>query len=330
MKTNTYIFSLLIMFSTLVACEQTIDLELPAYENEMVLYGVLIAGEQPQMLLTESNGYFEPLVNRDRLKVLTDAQVTLHDGTEALNLTYDPNMTSYTYWTGYYSEETSTPLGGYTNEDVIIEEDKTYSIEVKHQGRTITGETTVPKKVALNSATYEIEKFIDPLDRATCFRDKKEVNFDDADEENFYQLKASIERWSFRFCDQYLDSTNVELDSCSRGKYDRFYPTFSDETFNGTNYDHQLNNSFTACFGGDIEVDTLTELRGYSIYKFTLHSVSKEWFDFETSLDMQLNSEGNPFQEPSTIKSTVEGGTGVFASKSAASDTILLRVDEQF
>ncbi len=333
MKVNTYIFTLLIILTTLVACEQTIDLELPAYENDLVLYGVLIAGEQPQIVVTESTGYFEPLNNRDRVKVINNAQVTLNDGEATYELWFDDNMTNYTFYAEIQNGEwgrDSLSLGGYTN-NMTIEAGKTYSIEIKHAGRTITGETTVPKKININSASYEIEEFNDPFyGGSTCYQDKKEVNFDDADEENFYQLVANVDRWSFKYCDQFVDGTIIEIDSCSRGKNDRFYPILSDETFNGTNYTYQLYPGFIDCIGGGYRPDTLIELRGYSIYKFALHSVSKELFDFNNSLAMQRNSEDNPFQEPSTIKSTVEGGVGVFASKSAPSDTVVLRVDELY
>jgi len=322
-------FLILILSFAFIACEEAIDLELPEYENDIVLYGELVTGESPKILLTESTGYFEPLNSRDRLKVINDAQVILNDGSQTYNLSFDPVMTSYTYWLENFVAYTSAFLGGYTN-DVIIEEGKTYTIEVKHNERTITGKTTIPKKVILNDATHEYEFFEDPFSPGfTCWRDKLEVNFDDPVEENFYKIYWKSEQWSYDFCDpRIIDNEEIEVDSCRSSTNDIKIPIFEDTEFNNTNYSYQLNTYAEGCSNIMPDTSKLNEASRFDIHTFVLQSVSKELFEFENSLEMQKDAEGNPFQEPSTIKSTVEGGIGVLFGKSTPSDTIVLKVNE--
>jgi len=133
------------------------------------------------------------------------------------------------------------------------------------------------------------------------------------------------ERWEYE-CDYYPNS-NEKPDSCFMGEDEmEDIPIFGDDEFNGTSYTHKINTYGSTCatFAPDISEGSSR----YSIHKYILQSVSKELYDFNTSLIMQQQSEGNPFQEPSTIKSTIEGGIGVFAGKSARSDTIILKVYE--
>jgi len=327
---QNYIYYLLLFCSFFIACEESIDLELPEYENDIVLYGVLIAGEQPQILLTESTGYFEPLNSRDRLIVIEDATVILSDGTQTYNLSYDPLMTSHSYWVNNFYEYTSDFLGGYTIEDIIIEEGKTYTIEVKHKERTLTGETTIPKKANLNNVFHEIEFFEYPLSPGLiCWSDKLEINFDDPDEENFYKIDMEFEQWSYDSCDPVIiDNVEIGVDSCLMSSFDRQIPIFEDTEFNNTNYSYQLNTHIQSCDNTMPDTSLVNKPSRLNVYKLVLHTVSKELFDFNNSLNMQQQSAANPFQEPTTIKSTIEGGIGIFAGKSAPSDTIVLRVNE--
>lgn len=327
---KNYIYFLFIVFWSFlfIACEQAIDLELPEYEDDVVLYGVLIAGEQPKILLTESTGYFEPLNNWDRVKVLPSAKVKLSDGSKEYSLTYQPWLiqVSYPVFTvNNGTNVTTSLLGGYTNSDLIIEEEKTYTIEVTYKERTIKGQTTVPRKVALNKASHEVEFFEDPFSpNLFCWQDKIEVNFDDPLGENFYELDWKIEEWTYDDCGtNIISGDTIELDSCRGSSKNKHIPIFNDEAFDNTRYTYLLPQIYSRC--SSFMPDTLVESSNFSIYRFVLQTVSKELYDFSNSLEMQQAAEGNPFQEPTTIKSTVEGGIGVFASKSAPSDTIVLR-----
>lgn len=318
MKVNTGFLSLI--FVAFVACEQTIHLELPEYENELVLYGVLIAGEAPKIFLTESTSYFEPIVNRDRLTSLIDAEVIIREANNVYNLTFDPEMISDSIRRENETDYIDIFLGGYTS-NLVIEENKTYTIEVKHKGRTLTGKTKVPEKINLNGAKHEIEFYeYEPSFNDTCWKDNLIVNFDDPMDENFYETKWEIELWGFNNC----NDTLIWGDSCLVNISNFYFPVFNDDGFNNMSHTYNLGYFRYGC--GD-PPDTTNDRKSYLfINKVVMHNVSKELYDFNTSLEMQSNSEDNPFQEPTIIKSTIEGGIGIFASKSAPSDTIEVRV----
>ncbi|QNF31603.1 DUF4249 domain-containing protein [Adhaeribacter swui] len=46
----------------------------------------------------------------------------------------------------------------------------------------------------------------------------------------------------------------------------------------------------------------------------TLHHLDKAFFDFQESVDEAKSANGNPFSQPGRVKSTVQGGLGVFTN----------------
>ncbi|MFM7769438.1 MAG: DUF4249 family protein, partial [Bacteroidota bacterium] len=89
MKWNWLVYSLTVLFIIFVtSCEKEIEIDLPAYEDKIVVQGSIEPGMPPVVILTYSSGYFEPadltaLAN----SYVTDAVVTVSNGQNTVTLT---------------------------------------------------------------------------------------------------------------------------------------------------------------------------------------------------------------------------------------------------
>jgi hypothetical protein len=55
-----------------------------------------------------------------------------------------------------------------------------------------------------------------------------------------------------------------------------------------------------------------------------LRSISKEYYDYQTSLNEYWNADGNPFAQPVQVFTNIENGFGIFAGFGKSSDTLRL------
>ena len=88
---------------------------------------------------------------------------------------------------------------------------------------------------------------------------------------------------------------------------------FTDVTFNGTNKTIELNIYAINTIG-------IAAPR----FEFELKHVSKEYFQYYTTMEKQVENEGNPFGEPVIIYSNIENGFGIFAGSTISTATIEL------
>jgi hypothetical protein len=64
----------------------------------------------------------------------------------------------------------------------------------------------------------------------------------------------------------------------------------------------------------NISVGTNYNLDNHGFVIITLYNLNKDYYDFLKSVDDANNSNGNPFAQPSNLKSNVEGGLGIFTT----------------
>jgi hypothetical protein len=76
--------------------------------------------------------------------------------------------------------------------------------------------------------------------------------------------------------------------------------------------DFNLDDSFTT--NGEITLGTGYNFqRGDTVY-VSLYHLEKKYYDFLETVSSAASANGNPFAQPARVKSTVEGGLGVFAA----------------
>ena len=252
--------------------QKDIDVDLPALPAQLVTECYLENGQIPRLTVTETTTYLagpSPVVPTDVTVVLT-----LPNGrrdTLAFRPGIDPlRRKAYTH-TG------RRPL--------VARPGDIFSLEVVDtKGRRVTGTTTMPTRVPIDSLEYKYnDKPIETREAyvLTNFRDPVGLG-------NYYRLQ--IHR------DSIGPSPEIDYDVEDRLNDGQAFTL-------GTSYRFDPN-------------DTLL---------VTLYHLDRPYYLFRQSVNDAQNANGNPFGQPSAIKSTVQGGIGVFTVLSYDRKQIIIR-----
>ncbi len=290
MKLLKYFTPFLLIF-LVVACEREIQIDLPSSQNLIVVEGNIEAGKRPVILLTRNQGFFEsfPIDLESFVEefVIQDAEVKLSNGiiTETLQFTLDFNNYPFFYYTGSI---------------ITGEVGKTYTLEIIAEGQTLTSSTTLPDSVPIDSAWFELNPFdvnedslgvsyltiMDPDTFGNAYRLFAKRN----SELQFFPVPGSS------FNDDFVNGQRVT-----------FFTGRGDEPFAAT--DTFVPNEFFYTLG-----DTM-------FFKFA--TMGRKEYDFYSTLDAAINSNGNPFASPTLVKSNINGGLGVWVGMSVSYDTVI-------
>lgn len=132
--------------SLLTACEQAAEVQIPEYEQKLVVEGILRPDTISTLALTLSQPYHVPLELRDRSEQIKDATVVLHGSQGSIPMVLDSNSfgSGYEY---YYSTNHSFKTG------------EQYELEVIWGERTVTASTVIPRKAGVKNVGYNPERF---------------------------------------------------------------------------------------------------------------------------------------------------------------------------
>ena len=295
---------------TFFSCEKNIDIELPDVERKIVVDGSIEPGTPPFVILTKTEGYFDP-VDIDYLKnsFIHDAIINVSDGTNTVQLTeictdeLDSALLPTIAQLIGVSLENLNAFGFciYTTIDPIIfgEIGKTYSLNVKAEGKLLTATTSIPNPVPMDRYWY-----------------KDQPGFDD-----YGYL------W-FELNDPQPIGNAYRIYTQRLGKDDRFLPAngsvFDDNFFNGLEFEafifrgHETNSQHPQDIGG---------LRDYFQQGDTIAikfcTIDQPHFQFLNSFEVASFNGGNPFAPPATIKTNITGGLGVWGGYSPVYDTLI-------
>jgi len=293
MKTSLkFIIPSLIFCMTLflISCERDIDIDLGESGVRIVVEGAIESGEKPRILLTRSRGFFDQ-VPIDSLEFITktlvlDAEITISDGsiTENMQLTFANEY----------------PFIFYTSQNMIGQVGKTYTITINADGKTLTASTHIPPALQIDTTFFGLNIF-----------DQEE------DSLGFVFLR-------YKDPDTLGNAYRLFL---RRNSYPSFLPargSVSDDRFsNGLNIEFFAGNPLPPFTGfGDATSEDFFFKLGDTIYtKFC--TIGKREFDFFTTLESAVSSNGNPFAVPVLIKSNIkgEGGVGVWCGYGVTYDT---------
>jgi hypothetical protein len=100
-------------------------------------------------------------------------------------------------------------------------------------------------------------------------------------------------------------------DDPTQNNYFRFQ-VHKDSLNKGAEVDFTLDDSFAS--GTEITIGTgYNYERGDTVF-VTVYHIERSFYDFLESVENASNANGNPFAQPARVKSTVQGGIGVFAT----------------
>lgn len=310
MKKNNIL--LIVLFSiVLLSCEKDIDIELPEADRKFVVEGSIEPGQPPFILLTKTEGYFDPIdLNSLQNAFVHDATVFVNNGTNNIQLTEictnqlpDSLLPTVAELIGVSLVNLkSFGFCLYTTLDPLIfgEIGKTYSLSIQAEGENITSTTTIPIPVPMDYYYY-----------------KDQPGYSD------YGYM-----W-FKLNDPPTLGTAYRIYTQRKGIDSRFIPTgggsvFDDHFFNGLNFEafiwrgHEVNST---------EEEDLAETAEYFhqgdtiIIKFC--TIDQPHFLFWESFEIAAFNNGNPFAAPATIKTNIEGGLGIWGGYGVTYDTLI-------
>lgn len=158
-------FTLLLTLS----CSDTLNIDIPVHESQVVVEGWIESGDMPRILLTRSAPYFSAIDSHNiRDYVVSTATVTITTDSIVDFCIFKPGSR---YFPPYYY------LGNQTTGLV----NKSYFLEIFADGKRITATTTIPEPVGLDSVWFELNDDSDSLGLIWIrFRDP-------AGEDNYYR-----------------------------------------------------------------------------------------------------------------------------------------------
>jgi len=304
MKKILYISLVITIFSS---CIKEVHIPIENKQSKLVLNGLFNTDSLWNVELSVSKYIYDTAA----IELVDDAQVIVSD-------TKGNSFELLNVGEGEYQSLTEKPIIG-----------EVYSIEATHDTHeNISSTNQLPSTIEVNEITWDEEVFIE----GTLSR-KVSINFEDTQEKEFYLIKLSSEvtesfndpiggqSESFTMNqDIYFTMQNSPLTD-GNSEWMRSL-TFSDESFNGTNYTVNLivdewyfTNSEDEFFSRKVEN-----------VKISISRVSQEYYWYQRSFEAYSSSQGGLFSQPVQVYTNIENGLGVFAGYSATE--VSFQIDE--
>jgi hypothetical protein len=196
--------------------------------------------------------------------------------------------------------------------------DGTYKLSVSNPPYLpVEATAKMPQKVAIKSATFVEDGFVeaggDKLDEFT-------VEFIDPVGNNFYTLQLIYELKDPQGNLYYTSPYRIKSSTSAGGLFDEDERNvyFTDGTFEGQTTKLRFGTRGSYLFFQDPKTGQQVKGKLLSI-DVRLISMTKDGYSYQKSLDQYLNSEGNPFSEPSQVNTNFANGFGIFQLSRASS-----------
>jgi hypothetical protein len=285
--TATVVF-LLLTVAQLGGCQKSILIEPQPHNQKVSIEGLLQPGEVPKIYVNHTVPFFESIETQTPSSLFVpDARVTISTDGTADFLTADSTFSMFfCRWEPYYIG--TTP----------ILDNATYALSVEHDGRTYTASTTTNvSKVTIDSVSYT-SAFVD------IFGGHEGVIVDFTDipgEENqyrFYTTRPLTTEHQTTDDREYSSTCLAEGDSVEITEIGRV--VYFDDNLDGSQVRFVAEPFYTQ-FQGDESV----------VY---IQSVDEQVAYFYDTLNRQHEANINPFAEPVTLYTMIEGAIGVFGA----------------
>ncbi len=325
MKSLKILFITFIVFS-FYSCEKEITVDLPEVEQRIVIEGTIEQSQPPLVLLTYSQGYFEPTdVSSLESFFVRGAKVTLTDGTttdslfEICSSELSPQeLEAIAGLIGFTPEQLSTfNICAYTtlNQNLWGQEGKTYTLKVEKDEHLLTASTKINTIVELDSLWFAIpnEENDDSLGFVYGILSDPDTT-------------GNAYRWFAKRINSY---PSWAPDGLAGQQKDPVYiaplgSVFDDTFFNGLSFEFGY---YRGTGPNPSKFDDLNEERGFYKKGDTIAVkgcvIDRQAFRFIDSYENQISSQGSPFSVPYNLETNVTGGLGAFIGYGAVYDTVI-------
>lgn len=312
MKHVILIIAALIFLS---GCEKEVKLELPEFEQKMVVDGRIEVGMPPIVVLTRSQDLYAPTdFEALQSNFVKNALVTVSNGSNSIVLeefcANDLPPEALPFIAEALGVDVTTLANfnfcAYSTFDTnwLGQVGETYGLTIESEGSTYTASTTIVQPPAIDSAYFKLNGTLTAHGFGWIVIDDNPSIY------NTYFLQ--IRRI-------HKNSQGLPAD----GRFlAAFGPVFDDVFFNGLKFDYGFGNR-----GSYNDPDIANEFKGYFEIGDTvvvkLSSIDIPVFQFLRMKYTQDSNGGNPFASPANAPSNVSGGAlGVWAGFSPIFDTI--------
>lgn len=291
MKRNVKFLSLIWIFLTLlfISCQKEVTIDLPEPETKLVVEGWIEQDQYPVVAVTRNSPYFSTVDSNTLANLfILNAQVFVSDGVQTEQLTLDFSNAMIGIW----------PFVCYKGSVIKGEIGKSYSLTIYAEGDTITGQTTIPEPVFLDSIWWK------PDNQSNTENDTLgylwAIYNDDPTLKQYFRL------FTLR---QGKDKDWVPL----------FGSTFDDIFFNGISFTFSMYRGIPSLTDTEaIENDTeLFYFKKGDTIDVKVTSIDLKHYDFWRTVEQEYFSGGNPFVFPVVIRHNVEGAVGVWGGYGA-------------
>jgi len=330
-------YSILIIacsLTLLLGCEKEITVDLPTVEKKIVVEGTILPGEIPLVILTWTQGYFEPTDATSLQNIFVhDAVVTITENGnphELIELCYNElaeilepaDLEAAIVSLGLSIESIQslnlcvyTILPGATNALVGVP-NTTYKLEIHKDNYHITGETKIPSLVELDTVYFDI---INP-----DYQDSLGILFGNLTDPD---TSGNAYRWFAKRINHYpnnVPDVNLRGQQKDLSFIAPFGSVYDDSFFNGLSFEFAYPRGIEA---NSTKFDDLNDERAFFKVGDTVAirgcTIDRAAFKFIRSLEAQFSNQGSPFAVPFNLESNLQGGLGAFIGYGAVYDTVV-------
>lgn len=315
------IYIIIALSIALAACEKTLDFPFEYKQPKLVLNCTLSPTKPIKFTMSRS---MHALDSKD-IVFISDADVVIFEDDKPLQVV-PFSAPSGLYWTTYI------PKAGHT-----------YKFQISKEGfETIEAETKIAEPTSINGLSGKIKG------EDGIYNGYFDVNLnfnDNPDEENYYFIYTTTEFPPEM--EEYNSDYKLDLecnDLSVNRSYDRELLYLADEIIGNGNYTlkFQANDYYTDVYGPYYEIEyynyngnegenitenpEIEDLPFYREFEYRLivhvASINKDYYQYLKSFDLYNENEGNPFAEPTLVKTNVKNGLGILGSISEVTDTL--------
>lgn len=301
-----------LLLACLASCTKEVQIDIPGYEEQLVVDGRIETGGFPIVLLSKSQNVYAPTDLEAYISsFISDAQVSVSNGSQTVSLSLftlsslplESQKTVAEMLKLNLNELPFLPIQVYSTTDQSIkgEVGKTYNLQIGYNGKSYVGSTSLLTPVALNNLYWK-------ADESNAEYGYSWANLTDpAGDYNGYKWEAK--RINITSSGEYLD------DLYKRAGY------FEDRFFDGLTFEFAVENPLK-------RKDT-THLEAYKRYYrigdtvvIKLSRLDEATYDFFYKKSTQLENSGNPFASPINVPTNIPGALGIWAGISSWYDTL--------
>jgi len=312
MKKIHFIFPLLLL---LFSCTKEVTIDIPGYEEQIVIDGRIETGQPPIILISKSKEVYSSTdLNSFLSGFVSGAVVTISDGTTTIQLDEicSDNLPPGTEALAAailgipVSELANYNICAYTtlNASFIGTVGKTYQLSVSFNGKTYTASTSILTPTPLNNVFWKFDgnstthgyswaELTDPINQKDAYMwEVKRINTDENGD----------------FIDQNYTKT--------------YSPVFDDVFFDGLTFEFWYENPNAYGNATPESIQGKYALNDTVVIKFS--KMDAPVFEFFEKKYAQLQTAGNPFATPTNIPTNFTGGAlGIWAGFSPSYDTLI-------